>query len=128
MRYDKGELTIKALRLAVGLVVLIESGMLAFDPQRVAAFAHTGLPDWIRLPLAWGEIAASVLFLVPPTLVLGAWSLLAVFLMAALIHVAHGQLDVGALLIYSAAVIAVLAHRGHRVPAVDAAIPRERDS
>lgn len=125
MRYEKGELAIKALRLAVGSVVLIESGMLAFDPQRVAAFGHTGLPDWTRLLLAWAEIAASVLFLVPRTLVLGAWSLLAVFLMAALIHVAHGQFNVGALLIYSAAVIAVLAHRGYQAPEVDAAIPRE---
>ena len=125
MRYEKGELTIKALRLAVGSVVLIESGMLAFDPKRVAAFAHTGLPDWIRLLLAWAEIAASVLFLVPRTLVLGAWSLLAVFLIAALIHVAHGQFNVGALLIYSAAVIVIIAHRGHPVSEDDAAIPGE---
>lgn len=125
MSRAKIELTIKALQWAVGFVALIESSILAFDSKKVAALAHTGLPDWIRLLLAWSEIAAVVLFLVPRTLVLGAWSLLVVFLGAALIHVAHGQFNVGALLIYSTAVIVVMAHRGHQMPEAKAATLRE---
>ena len=124
MRYEKSEMAIKALHLGVGVVLLIESGILAFNYKEVAASTHTGLPGRLLLLLAWSEIAAAILFLVPRTLVLGAWSLLVVFLLAALIHIAHGQFNVGALVIYSLSVIVVMIHTGHRSPKANASTLR----
>jgi uncharacterized membrane protein YphA (DoxX/SURF4 family) len=105
---------ITALRVVLGFVVTAQAGFLAFDPRAIAAFARTGFPDFVRLSLAWSEIAAGILFLIPSTVILGAWFLLAVFLGAISIHLAHGAFDVGGLLIYSAAVIVVMVHQESR--------------
>ncbi|MCI0697422.1 DoxX family protein [candidate division KSB1 bacterium] len=107
---------IAALRVVLGFVVTAQAGFLAFDPKAIAGFARTGFPDVVRFCLAWSEIAAGILFLIPATVIWGAWLLLAVFLGAIAIHLAHGAFDVGALLIYSAAVIVVMAHRKSRKP------------
>ncbi len=69
------------------------------------------MPDAIRLILGWSEVVAAILFLVPFTTVVGAWLVLTVFAGAILLHVAHGQYEVGGLLVYSAAVFVVLAFR-----------------
>jgi hypothetical protein len=46
----------------------------------------------------------------------GAWLLLAVFAGAVALHIVHGQFEVGGLLVYAAAVVAILAHhQGRRV-------------
>jgi len=47
----------------------------------------------------------------PLTSVAGSYLLLLVFLLAALVHVLHGQYDVGVLAVYSMAVLVSLAHR-----------------
>jgi hypothetical protein len=102
---------VEGLRWTLGLVVLFESCRLAFWPSQIHAFSKTGLPGWIRPGLAGGEIVAAVLFLVPLTSVAGSYLLLVVFLLAALVHVLHGQYDVGVLAVYSMAVLVSLAHR-----------------
>jgi len=112
---------ITALSVVLGFVVTVQAGILAFDPRAIEAFAHAGFPDFVRLSLAWSEIAAGILFLIPSTVILGAWFLLAVFLGAIVIHLAHGVFDVGGLLIYSAAVIVVMVHRESRKPRADLA-------
>lgn len=100
-----------ALRWALGVVLAGEASWLLLDARAVRAFAHTGLPNSVRLALAWSEIIAAVLFLIPSTLMWGAWGLLVVLLGAILLHLAHGSFEVGGLFIYSVAVIAVMAHR-----------------
>ena len=65
----------------------------------------------MRLVLAWGEIVGCVLFLIPRTAVRGAWLLVAVFVMAILIHLLHGLYNVGNLVIYAAAAFAVAVGR-----------------
>lgn len=104
------------LRLVLGIVVLTQSFAFLFGGDSAKFFARHGLPDVIRLILGWGEVVAAILFLLPPTLVIGAWSLLAVFAVAIFLHLAHGQFEVGGLAVYSAAVLVVLvSHEPRRV-------------
>jgi hypothetical protein len=107
--------------VVLGFVVTAQAGFLAFGSSATAVFARTGLPDFVRVCLAWSEIAAGILFLIPATLIFGARLLLAVFLGAIAIHLAHGAFDVGGLLINSAAVIVVMVHREYREPRTDLA-------
>jgi hypothetical protein len=99
------------LRLVLGLVVLWQSCVFVFSHRAASGFARTGLPDALRLVLGSCEILAAVLFLFPTTVIAGGVSLLVVFVFAAGIHLVHGEFDVGGLLVYMAAVTAVLAHR-----------------
>jgi uncharacterized membrane protein YphA (DoxX/SURF4 family) len=103
-------LAVPALRWALGLVVLIESFQEAFERAAIRDFAKTGLPQWIRLALAGGEIIAAILFLAPVTTVIGGCALIVIFAFAAALHFLHGQYDVGALLIYGMAVFVSMAN------------------
>jgi hypothetical protein len=100
-----------ALQWVLGLVVLIEACFLAFSPPQIQAFHKTHLPDFIRLVLSWGEIVGAALFLIPRALRLGGWILIAVFTAAAAVHLLHGLLDIGMLLICAAATRVVVVHR-----------------
>jgi hypothetical protein len=111
MTHGQRRLAVEGLQWTLGLVVLLESSRLAFATAQIHAFSKTGLPPWIRPVLAGGEIVAAVLFLLPFTSVVGSYLLLLVFLLAALVHILHGQFDVGALAVYSMAVLVSMAHR-----------------
>jgi DoxX-like family len=100
------------LQWTVGLVLIMESLRLAFEPSAARHFARTGMPMWMRPALAWTEIAAAILFLVPFTTVVGGYALLVIFAVAALLHVLHGEFDIGVLVVYSMAVLVSLTHRG----------------
>ena len=93
------------LRWTVGLVVLWESFQFAFSASAAQHFARTGLPTWIRPLLAGAEIIAALLFLAPGAIFIGGCMLLAVFAIAAIVHLLHGDYGIGALLVYAAAVI-----------------------
>jgi uncharacterized membrane protein YphA (DoxX/SURF4 family) len=121
MKQISKDWAITALRVVLGVVVTAQAGFLAFDPKAIAAFVRTGFPDLVRFVLAWSEIAAGILFLIPATMIWGCWFLLAAFLGAIAIHLAHGAFDVGGLLINSAAVIVVMVHREYREPRTDLA-------
>ena len=95
----------------MGLVILAEAAFLAFAPSSIQAFARTGLPDWVRIVLAWSEMLLTLLFLVPRTIVVAGWGLLLVFVFAAGLHILHGKMDVGALVIYSAAVLVIVSRK-----------------
>ena len=97
------------LKWVLGLVILAESAHFALSPAAAHAFAKTGLPDFVRLALAWTEIAAVLLFLVPRSTVAGGWFLIIVLALAIVIHLLHGWFDVGGLLVYVAATWAVAA-------------------
>jgi hypothetical protein len=94
---------------SVGLVVLIESCLFVFSTSRAHAFANSGMPQLIRPVLGGAEIIAALLFLIPPARMIGGYALLVIFTLAALIHILHGQTDVGGLVVYAAAVYTVIA-------------------
>ena len=99
------------LQWVVGLVLIAESLRLAFEPSAARDFARAGMPPWTRPALAWTEIAAATLFLVPFTMMLGGYLLLIILFLAALLHVLHSEFDVGVLLVYAMAVLVSMAYR-----------------
>jgi hypothetical protein len=90
------------LRWTLGLVILVEA-ILFVMPSSAPGFSKSLMPNAVRMVLGWGEIAGSILLLVPRTAVRGAWLLLAVFGLAIVIHLVHGLYNVGSLVIYAAA-------------------------
>ena len=94
------------LRFSLGIVILIEAIMFVL-PGVPHAFARTGMPAFVRLVLGFGEIAGSIVMLIPATAVRGAWLLLAVFVMAILLHLLHGLYGIGNLVVYAAAAFAI---------------------
>ena len=94
---------------SVGLVILIESCLFVFSASRAHAFAKSGMPPLIRPVLGGAEIVAALLFLTPPARTIGGYTLLVIFTLAALIHILHGQTDVGGLVVYATAVYTVIA-------------------
>lgn len=99
-----------ALRFALGIVILIEAVMFVM-PGAAHEFGRTHMPGFVRLVLGFGEIAGAVLLLIPATVVRGAWLLLAVFVMAILLHLLHGLYGVGNLAVYAAAAFAIAVGR-----------------
>jgi type II secretory pathway component PulF len=95
-----------SLRLALGIVILIQA-VLFVMPGAAHEFARTHMPGFVRLVLGFGEIAGALLLLIPGTVVRGAWLLLAVFVMAILLHLLHGLYGVGNLVVYAAAAFAI---------------------
>src|ERR1700722_4292402 len=94
------------LQWTLGLVILTEA-ILFVLPSAAHDFARTHMPGFIRMILGWGEIAGCVLLLIPKTTIRGAWFLVAIFTFAILIHLLHGAYNVGNLLIYTAAALAI---------------------
>jgi len=94
------------LQWTLGIVILIEAVLFVL-PGAAHDFARTHLPDFIRLILGFGEILGCILLLIPKSATRGAWLLLAVFVMAIIIHLMHGAYNVGNLAIYAAAAFAI---------------------
>jgi type II secretory pathway component PulF len=94
------------LRFALGIVILIEAVMFVL-PGAAHEFSRTHMPGFVRLVLGFGEITGSILLLIPATVVRGAWLLLAVFVMAILLHLLHGLYGIGNLVVYAAAAFAI---------------------
>jgi len=101
-----------ALQWALGVVILIEAVMFVL-PSAAHDFARTHMPGFVRLVVGFGEIAGSVLLLIPQTAIRGAWLLVAVFIMAILLHLLHGMYGVGNLVIYAAAAFAIAIGKGN---------------
>ncbi len=102
----KTKFGLTVLQWALGVVILIEA-ILFVMPGAAHDFARMHMPGFVRMVLGFGEIAGSVLLLIPRTAVRGAWLLLAVFVFAILIHLLHGAYNVGNLVIYAAAAFAL---------------------
>jgi|SRR5579863_6475482 len=94
------------LQYALGIVVLIEAVMFVM-PSAGHEFARTHMPGFVRMVVGFGEIIGSLLLLIPQTAIRGAWLLLAVFVMAILLHLLHGLYGIGYLVIYAAAAFAI---------------------
>ncbi len=106
MRPARSTLGLTILQWALGVVILIEAVMFVM-PSAAHDFARTHMPGFVRLVLGVGEIVGSVLLLIPGTVIRGAWMLVAVFVMAILLHLLHGMYGIGNLVIYAAAALAI---------------------
>jgi hypothetical protein len=104
-------IAVLGLQWTVGLVLIVESLRFALQASAARHFAQTGMPLWMRPALAWTEIAAAILFLVPFTMVFGGYLLLVIFFLAGLLHILHGEFDIGVLLVYAMAVLVTMAYR-----------------
>jgi type II secretory pathway component PulF len=102
----KSKIGLTVLQWALGVVILIEA-VLFVMPSAAHDFARTHMPGFVRMVLGFGEILGSILLLIPQTAVRGAWLLLAVFIMAILLHLLHGMYGIGNLVIYAAAAFAL---------------------
>ena len=109
----KSNLGLCVLKYSLGIVILIEAVMFVL-PGAAHEFNRTHMPGFVRMVLGWGEIAGCILLLIPKTATRGAWLLLAVFVMAILIHLLHGMYGIGNLVVYSAARPLPLLLGGHR--------------
>ncbi len=106
MSPSRSNLGMIVLRWTLGIVILIEA-VLFVMPSAAHEFTRTHMPGFIRLLLGWGEIAGCILLLIPKTSLRGAWLLFAVFVFAILIHLLHGSYNVGNVVIYAAAALAI---------------------
>jgi len=106
-----GKLGLNVLRWSLGVVILTEAVIFVL-PSAAHDFARTHMPGFVRLVLGFGEILGCVLLLIPHTVVRGAWLLLAVFVMAVLLHLLHGLYGIGNLVIYAAAAFAIAVSKG----------------
>ena len=105
------------LQWSLGIVVLIEAILFLFGPGSRNGFASIHMPKAIRLILGWGEITGALFVLIPWTVARGAWLLLWIFVLALFIHLLHGMLNVGNLVIYSAAAWVVASAQGREYQA-----------
>jgi hypothetical protein len=106
MSASQTKVGLTVLRRALGIVILIEAVMFVL-PGAAHSFARTHMHGFVRMVLGFGEIFGCILLLVPQTVIKGAWLLLAVFVMAILIHLLHGMYGIGNLVIYAAAAFAI---------------------
>jgi hypothetical protein len=111
MNEQRVKCALVALQWTLGLVVLVQSALFAFSPAAAHFFAKTGFPGWVRPALGVVEMLAAVLFLVRRTVVVGGYSLIVIFGLAAVVHLLHGWFDVGGLVVYAAATLTVIAYR-----------------
>ena len=111
MADQRSKIAFTGLQWTLGVVILIES-VLFLLPGAGRDFARTHMPNFVRLILGCGEIAGSVLLLIPRTAIRGGWVLVAVFLLAIVIHLLHGAYNVGNLVIYTTAAWAVAVSKG----------------
>jgi uncharacterized membrane protein YphA (DoxX/SURF4 family) len=106
MSLVKSKYGVTVLQYSLGVVILIEAVMFVL-PGAAHEFGRTHMPGFVRMVLGFGEILGCVLLLIPPTAIRGAWVLVAVFIMAILLHLPHGMYGVGDLVIYTAAAFAI---------------------
>jgi len=111
MNQARTQMALTGLQWALGLVILTEAVLFVL-PSAAHEFARTHLPNFIRLLLGGGEIVGSILLLLPKTSIRGAWLLAVVFVIAIVIHLLHGLMNVGNLVIYTAAASAIAVGKG----------------
>jgi len=111
MTSGRGRIGLIILQWALGVVILIEAVMFVL-PGAAHDFARTHMPGFVRMVLGFGEVIGCVLLLIPATAIRGAWLLVAVFVMAILLHLLHGMYGIGNLVIYAAAALAIAMEKG----------------
>lgn len=112
MSFVKAKCGLIVLQYSLGIAILVQAVMFVL-PGAAQDFARTHMPGFVRLVLGFGEIAGCVLLLIPQTAIRGAWLLVAVFVMAILMHLMHGMYGIGNLVIYAAAAFAIAVGKGN---------------
>jgi TRAP-type mannitol/chloroaromatic compound transport system permease small subunit len=107
MKTQVSKTALLALQWSVGVVLFVEAALLAYSRTAIHFQGDAGIHHWILLALAWAEMLACVIFLIPGVMKLGARLLITVLALAALFHVLHGSLEIGGLIIFAAAVAVV---------------------
>jgi uncharacterized membrane protein YhdT len=113
MSQEANKLARTGLQWSLGLVLIYECARLVFSAGTKHSFEATHLPQWFRVAIGAAELLGAILFLIPPAVLVGGRLLLATFGVAAVIHILHGQPDVGYLVIYAMAVLTVTTARDH---------------
>ena len=116
MKVQVSKTALLGLQWSLGVVIFIQAALLAFSKSEIQFAGHAGIHHWIRIVLAWSEMPACVLFLVPRAMKLGTLLLIAVLALAALVHVLRGNFQIGGLLIYAAAVAVVVSQPHSEAP------------
>jgi hypothetical protein len=101
---------IVGLQWTLGGVVFAQAAFLEFSVHYHAAH-QPGVPMAVLTALAWAEMAAAALFLIRTTVGIGGVALMVIFALAIVLHLLHGQLNVGALLVYAASAWTVVGAR-----------------
>ena len=104
------KLSIPILRWTLGLVVLWQSIHFVLSASSAKHLSESGMPQWIRPALGGSEIVAALLFLMPAVSWIGGYSLLVLFAIAMVLHLLHGDADVGGLILHCAVVLVCLSH------------------
>jgi uncharacterized membrane protein YphA (DoxX/SURF4 family) len=108
MTQNSNKLARAGLQWSLGLVLIYECSRLLFYSGAARSLEKAHFPHALVLAIAAAELLGAVLFLIPPTVRAGGRLLLGVFLAAAVIHILHGQSDVGYLIIYGMAVLTII--------------------
>ena len=112
MPQNANKLARTGLQYSLGLVLIYECSRLLFSSAAGRALEKAHLPHALVLAIAVVELLGAILFLIPPTVLAGGRLLLATFLVAAVVHILHGQPDIGYLVIYAMAVLTITTDRG----------------
>ncbi len=108
MTQNANKLSLIGLQWSLGLVLIYECFRLLFYSGAARSLEKAHLPRGLVMVIAAAELLGAILFLIPPTMRAGGRLLLGVFLAAAVVHILHGQPDVGYLIIYGMAVLTVI--------------------
>lgn len=111
MAQSSHKLALAGLQYSLGLVLVYECSRLIFFSGAQHAAQQVHLPHAILFIIAAVELLGAVLFLIPPAALVGGRVLLATFCVAAVVHILHGQPDVGFLVIYAMAVLTITTER-----------------
>lgn len=117
MKQSAHKLALFGLQYALGLVLLYESSRLVFSATAARELGKAHLPHMVVALIAGLELLGAVLFLIPPAVLVGARMLLISFLLAAIVHILHGQPNIGFLVVSAMAVLTVMTGRGKGVTA-----------
>jgi hypothetical protein len=99
------------LRWVLGLVILLESAHFALAPAAAREVANIGLPRWIPLALGGAEPVAALSFMMPTARLIGGYALLFILAIAVIVHLLHGQYNVGSLVVYGMATCVCMSYQ-----------------
>ncbi len=91
MSQNANKLARTGLQYSLGLVLIYECSRLIFSSAAGHALEKAHLPHALVMAIAAAEFFGAILFLIPPTVRAGRPLLLATFLVAAVVHILHGQ-------------------------------------
>jgi hypothetical protein len=111
MAQNASKLARTGLQYSLGLVLIYECSRLLFSSTVGHALEKSHLPHALIEVIAAVELLGAILFLIPTTVLAGGRLLLATFVVAAAVHILHGQPDVGYLVIYAMAVLTITTER-----------------